>query len=759
MSLRLDLQSRRIGEVVPDSGQFRIFPAAWLPVEDHLSTDRIGFTAPVDPACWEALCRFAPSPLQRFEVLSAALQVLLIRYCGIFHTDALRYRFTDFLSAAASAPVALKNLAIRSGMQVMIAGAKTFEEAPDQPSHLTFVYLEDGTQCGWRYLEAHWAPGRIALLNAHFWKLLEQLLADPLAAIGSHDYRNDAEVSVIAQEWAGQADFSQSLLPVPEAFEETVRRCPDEPAVIKGRARISYEELNQSANQLAHYLMYFSVRPASVVALRLEPGPDLIYAMLAVLKLGAVVHVLDPQLSIEQAEVELAELGHPLLITRADQAVAARRAGRPILDLDREKQAIRSQSKLNPGTQVLLEHAAAIVRSGQSERAGKHLLLLHRNLAHAASPSANNPFSPKRQQALTAPASSAQGMLEIWSTILNGSTLHIPPPQTLGSLPALGSWLRRQGIASWILPAAKLSANFKEIEQYLWEIPQLVITEGPLYGHAREKILRSRPAGTTWELAGPAGCLFLGTVRKLRPSELSDSVFYLGRPAEGSAAHLLDAAGLPVPVGIPGELCIEGPQLAWGFLDDAESNQTRFLTRNVSAEQGGRLFRSGRLAYWDAQGRLVDLGPKESVARHEESIIHLHTVESLLRQHSAVVESAVVIREVAGGLKRVIAYVALQEPVINVRRVLREFLLGRVPDALLPNDVIVLDHLPLTPAGTLDRAELEKPVLGPSISGAEADARAAELALDGAGLEAEGKHFTRAKNWTSSIRNLLRRLV
>jgi non-ribosomal peptide synthetase component F len=655
---------------------------------------------------------FAPTAEQRHRVLAAGLEALALRYGAAFGEGDIHLRFTELLAEGSADRRSQKVAAEGAGLHVAVCSASDFATAGVAGADLTLVYLEEGQQCGWRYRKGTWRPGRVERLHAHYWKLLEMLLERPDAAIGEHDYLTEEEREAVTGTWAGEARFVREADSLAGLFEEVTRRFGEETAITDGELTLTYRRLNEAANRLAHYLMYFSVRPSSVVGIWMAPGVEMVVAMLAVVKLGAVVAVLDPEGAEEDVEAKWEKLGEPMVIARGPWAAKAKQRGWQVLDLERERVAIGSQAKMNPGTLVRAEHAAAIVENGEGSKG--LLLLLHRSLGAAAAERCWD-VRPGDAVAHLSPVGSLQSQFEIWGSLLNGARLVMAPLEAARTAKRVAEFLKRQKVNVLCLGAGRFGHWAAKAPEVFATVERLIVV-GQGSGKAKAKVKSVRGRLRLVDAEGPAEATLVGALGK------------------DTAKFILDAAGQPAAIGVVGEVCLEGPSLGWGYLDGPSVAADRFIGKNFVEGQGGRLLRTGQLAYWTESGEMVAWGAKAKQVQFNGVALNLERIEKALEKREAVREAVVVVRELAGGVQRLVAYVVLDAPVANLRRTMREELAGELPEHYLPNEFVVLEGLPLTREGQVDRALLEAPVTGPRVSGAEADAIAAEIqARSGAG--------------------------
>jgi acyl-CoA synthetase (AMP-forming)/AMP-acid ligase II len=697
---------------------------------------------PVEADVWKKLERFAPTARQRHAVLRAALEALVIRYAGPVAVDDLRLPFAALLDDEKAVRRSTHRANAGALLQIAIEAVPALENAQDSGLDLCLVYLEGASHCGWRFPEGAWSTGRIERFHQQFWHLLRNALETPNQPVGALEYLAGSEKALVTGPWAGTPNYDQPYSSAIHRFEEIARQWPDRIAIVCGREQINYRAINESANRLAHYLMYFSVRPSTIVAVALPESLELAIAILAIQKLGAVAMPLDPSLDEQSRNTHLELFGNALVISNG--AFAAPK----VLDLSREAAAICSQASTNPGTQIRAEHAAEIVQGLAPSGAKQSTLLLHRSILHAALDTECLPFRPNDVVLRGGRTGSAQASFEFWAALLNGSRLVLPLPHQFSPKP-LHELARKHKATFIYLQGAHLERWLRESSETLAQTDKLVIG-APVAPKLRDRLLRLRKKGTQLEALGGAETSLLGMLRWLKPGVETNLI---GHPRQAMAAYALDPAGSPVAIGALGELCLEGPGLAWGYLEEKADCAAAFQTKDFGQGEGGRYFRTGELVRWNEDGKLEHVGRLNQRVSFEGVKVDLFAIERELRRAPQVRDCAVVVRQVAGHLKRLVAYVELESPIVNIRRVLREFLAESLPEHYLPSDFLVMNSLPLTRDGELDRALLSAPALGPEVSDAEADARALE---SGAGLTGSrrGSRKTLWQLWKEALPKL-----
>ena len=518
----------------------------------------------------------------------------------------------------------------------------------------------------------------------------------------------------------------------------------------------TYADLAAAAGRLAHRLRRLGVGPEVAVAVLLERSPELVATLLGVLAAGGFFVPLDPAHPPERLAAQVARTGARVAVTlerwlpRLPDAI-------DVVCLDRDREAHAGEPAVLPaGLPAAPESLAYVMFTSGSTGEPKGVAVTHRNVLRLVRGSAFAPFAGEVWAQL-APASFDASTLEIWGPLLNGGTLAVFPPHP-PSLTELADFVARHGVTSlWLTaglfhqmvegrlaglaPLRRLLAGGdvlspSHVRRVLAELPALTLVNG--YGPTE---------GTTftccWEMRGPAA-----------PGELE--TVPIGRPIANTRAHVLDAALQPVPVGAWGELCAGGDGLARGYVGRPDLTAERFVPdpfAGLGGEPGARLYRTGDLVRYRPDGRLEIRGRNDRQVKIRGFRIEPAEIETLLAGHPHV--SAAAVLAVSAGAdtsaappdRRLVAYVVSQPGAPLDVQELRAWLAGRLPEPMLPAQIVALGHLPLTPNGKVDRRELERIPLPGAGSEAgfvvprdEVEARVAAIWRELLGVERVGAH-------------------
>ncbi|MBB5866510.1 non-ribosomal peptide synthase/polyketide synthase, partial [Xanthomonas sp. 3058] len=490
-------------------------------------------------------------------------------------------------------------------------------------------------------------------------------------------------------------------------FEAQVQRTPLNIALQCEADTLGYAALDARANQLAHHLIDLGVTPEDRVAVCLPRGIDLVVALLATLKAGAAYLPLDPAYPPARLQDMLVDAQPRVLL--AHQRTAAPLTLQTDLTnvlLDSDAATWTDAPTQAPTVAALSpQHPAYVIYTSGSTGRPKGVVISHGALMHfLAALQAQLPLSPEdRLLAVTTVCFDIAG-LELFAPLVNGACVLIASEQTI------------QDPSDWVQRLEQHAVSVLQATPAFWQMlldagwhsrPGLRMLCG---GEALSQDLAQRlraGGGQLWNLYGPTEATIWASLHPVLGDE-PGSVVPLGRPLAETRMRLLDAHAQLVPLGARGELFIAGPQLARGYLGRPDLTAERFLPDPFAAQPGQRMYKTGDLARWRADGVLDFLGRNDDQVKLRGFRIELGEIAAALRACDDVREAVVVIRQDHPGDTRLVAYVVGDADALGPDR-LRHQLALRLPDYMVPAAYVPLEALPLTANGKLDRNALPAP--------------------------------------------------
>jgi amino acid adenylation domain-containing protein len=559
----------------------------------------------------------------------------------------------------------------------------------------------------------------IARLGEHYRTLLEGIAADPGRRLSELSLLDEAERRQILVDWNAAGAPLPAGRCVHELFEAQAARTPVSVAVVHGDERITYAELDGRANRLAHALRGRGVGPEARVGILLERGPELVVALLATLKAGGAYVPLDPAYPSERLRFMAADAGVELILTQGPfwtrHATDLAAQGTRVLLLDEARAAIeRHPADAPPASGVGPEHLAHVIYTSGSTGAPKGTMVPHRSIPGYLGRYADLPSGTEERWLQYSALAWDALTLELWSPLLRGGCCVLYPAGEAGvSVERLGRAIREGQVTSLWMTAALFNLVVDTAPETLAPLRLLLVggeqLSVPHVRRARETFPRLRLLNGY----GPSECTVFSTIHPVASAgALADlSSLPIGRPVGDRRCYVLDPSLQPVPVGVGGELYVGGPAVARGYLGRPGLTAERFVPDPFSDERGARLYRTGDRVRWLATGELEFLGRIDQQVKIRGFRIEPGEVEAALLSLPAAAEAVVEVRQDAGE-KRLVGYVVpvdADAAETRIKEALREALLSRLPEYMVPSAFVVLEALPLTPHGKVDRRALPAP--------------------------------------------------
>ena len=605
------------------------------------------------------------------------------------------------------------------------------------------------------YDRSRYADGSIETLGRHLKTILEALARDLDQPLGAISPFTAAERDQLLGEWNNTAAPFPAEKCVHQLFETQAGLTPDALAVATSDRRLSYQELNAQAVRIARHLEAAGVRN-SVVGVCCDRSPELVIALLAVLKAGAAYAPLDPAYPPARLAEIVADAGMPIVLTQEKwkdnfNAGAARIVCLETLEADlphkpeapathevapapsghchqvaagilpaveggilppgpvpeRCRTAIPpgkmpgSTAGRMPAATVAPSDLAYVIYTSGSTGKPKGVAATHRSLMNLVAwhQREYGVTAQDRATLIASPAFDASAW-EIWPYITAGASLHIPDEMVRLSSEKLAFWLQAQGITLTFVPTPLAEQLFEE----RWTAPtplRALLTGG-------DRLHRPAPKGFPCPVVnhyGPTESTVVTTCAVVEPGEASKEAPPIGRPIANTQVYLLDRHMRLVPVGVPGELHIGGEGLARGYLNSPELTAQKFIAHPFADGRSARLYKTGDLARYGSGGQLEFIGRIDGQIKIRGRRIELGEIESLLLQHPSVRQAAVIATtgELRGG--RLVAFVVRSSAALSSDG-LRERLKAHLPEYMLPGRFVFLEALPVTASGKVDRRAL-----------------------------------------------------
>ena len=589
---------------------------------------------------------------------------------------------------------------------------------------LSIQIKDAGFIASWEYNTDLFDQSTIERLSGHFINLLTGIVANPEQSIAQLPLLAESERCQLLVDWnQTQIDYQPELC-LHQLFEQQVKQNPNAIAVRLENEFLTYQELNNRANQLAHYLQSLGVKSDSLVGIFVERSLEMIVGILGILKAGGAYVPLDVNYPKERITYLLEDAQLNILLTQSQFLEQLPQFQGTTICLDQDWSIIAKQSTVNPIVEVDQHNLAYIIYTSGSTGKPKGVMIEHRSVV-------NYILTTIREYGITADDRVLQfssicfdvSVEEIFCSLLSGATLVLRTEEMLRSSEDFWQCCQKWQLTALSLPTAYWHQLVSELIPAA--LPILSNIKGIFIGGEAiqpAKVQQWRtitanysPLPRLFNVYGPTEATITTTFYEFTSSTVTN--IPIGRPLSNTQAYILDACLKPVPVGVTGELHIGGVGLARGYFNRLELTQEKFIPNPFSNYPDSRLYKTGDLARYLPDGNIEYLGRIDNQVKIRGFRIELGEIETVLSQHSTVKTAIVIAREDETEQKRLVAYIVPQaEGISNPQEQsllavteLRQFLKAQLPEYMVPSAFVILESLPLTTNGKIDRRALPAP--------------------------------------------------
>ncbi|MEV0248805.1 non-ribosomal peptide synthase/polyketide synthase [Nocardia sp. NPDC050712] len=599
------------------------------------------------------------------------------------------------------------------GAATTSSGLVLTDPRPNTPSHYPLTLIANATPTLTLHLEYRtdvFDNDAIEAMAARLARILRQVAEDPNLPVRALDVLGADERDLVLRRW-NDTTAARPATTLIDRFRAQATATPDAIAVFCAATELTYAELDVRAAHLAHELTSYGVGPDAVVAVALPKSPDLIVTLLAVLRAGGAYLPIDPAYPSDRLAFVLADAAPVVVVTDHATAPTLPDSATPRLYLDALDTS--GASSRESAASVRLENLAYLIYTSGSTGVPKGVAVTHHNVLNLAAQAWST--GPGERVLVHSSVAFDASTYEIWPALLSGGAVVLAEAQR--SDPAeIAELIAERAVTRMFATPALLSALLEHAETVpgnAFRSLAEVIAGGAELGPALVDRLQRRIDGVRVTNGyGPTETTVFATV--FTPDAVSEHSVPIGSALSNVRAYVLNPWLSPVPVGVPGELYVAGAQLARGYHGRAGLTAARFVADPFDPA-GGRLYRTGDVVRWNTSGQLEFAGRIDDQVKIRGFRIEPGEIETVLAQHPSVSQAVVVARDTATGGKQLIGYVVGSEDELDGGQ-LRAFAAERLPDYMVPAVVLVLDSVPLTPNGKLDRAALPEPEWVSSVS-------------------------------------------
>ncbi|MBW4456089.1 MAG: amino acid adenylation domain-containing protein [Nostoc indistinguendum CM1-VF10] len=576
---------------------------------------------------------------------------------------------------------------------------------------LSCLQREDSLSAEFHYDSNVFSTEDIKRLAAQFQTLLESAINKPTAVLSELEILSNVERQQLLVEFNNtQTDYPQDKS-LQQLFLEQVERTPKNIAVVFENQQLTYAELNDRANQLAHYLQRLGVGPEVLVAICVERSLEMVIGLLGVLKAGGAYLPLDPTYPKERLALMLSDAQTSVLLTQQRLAGGLPEHRAQIVCLDSDWEIIAQESEENPVSGVIADNLAYVIYTSGSTGKPKGVMISHRAICnHMFWMQTTFPLTEADKVLQKTPFSFDASVWEFYAPLLVGAQLLMARPGGHQDSDYLVKVIADQKVTTLQLVPSLLRILLEQGGLETCKYLKRIFCGGEALPIELQKRFFTNLDADLHNLYGPTEACIDATYWTCK-SGIRQQVVPIGRPISNTQVYILDRQLQPVPIGVPGELYIGGVGLAHGYLNRPDLTEEKFIPNPFSHKEGARLYKTGDLARYLSDGNIEYLGRIDHQVKIRGFRIELGEIEAVLSQHPEVRETVVIAREDQPGNKRLVAYLVpnREEPAISE---LRGFLNEKLPEYMVPNAFVILDTLPLMPNGKVDRRALLAPDIG-----------------------------------------------
>ncbi|MFP5264066.1 MAG: non-ribosomal peptide synthetase, partial [Blastocatellia bacterium] len=584
---------------------------------------------------------------------------------------------------------------------------------------LTLSIMEeaDGNLSGWLEYNTHlFDEGMIERMIGHYNTLLRGIIESPDEKVSRLPMLTEAEREQLLKTFNETAGSYGNDICAHKLFEAQAERSPRALALIYEDQKLTYEELNGRADTLARYLVRAGVGPDSLVGICMERSVEMVVAILGVLKAGGAYVPLDPTYPRDRLTFMAEDAGLRVLLTQSHLSTQLPDLELTTLCMDTESGTVEAGEDGPPALggparrEATPDDLAYVIYTSGSTGKPKGVMAPHSAVSNMVLwMQAAYEMTPADRLLQKTAFGFDASVWEFFWPLITGATLVIARPYAEKDGGYMVKTLREQNVTVLQLVPSLLKLL---VEQEGFEecgnLRHVFCGGEALPTAVCDRFFERLPEARLTNVYGPTETTMHVTVWECHKAS-AERIAPIGRPVGNTQAYILDKHMQPVPIGVSGELCIGGAQVARGYLNQPGLTAERFISDPFGGRRGGRLYRTGDLARFRGDGSIEFLGRIDHQVKIRGYRIELGEIESVSRQHGAVSEVIVMAREDVPGDKRLVAYVVARARQNLKVSELRNHLSGKLPDYMVPSAFVLLDGLPLLASGKVDLKALPEP--------------------------------------------------
>ncbi len=584
------------------------------------------------------------------------------------------------------------------------------------PSHTLRLHVQDLGRTGCFTLLFDFNLGVFGeseqkLAVAHFMRVFEAFLEDRSQTIRDVSLLSREETGVLQ----GTVTQCRSLPPkqsLGQLFRIQAEATPDNIALVFEESRLSYRELGSRVERLVGCLRSLGVGPGTIVGVCFERSLEIVISILGILRAGGAYLPLEPGFPTERSEFILTDAGISILLTESKLLNSFEGVGVQLICVDAKSGEDPGEPGDAPVIPTDVRDPAYVLYTSGSTGKPKGVCCSSRGVINLLDDlEGRRPLNPGDACSWWTSVGFDVSIYEIFSALLYGRTLHITPERVRSDPVAFVEWLERQCIHSAYIPPFILVEMANGILETMipLSLRRVLVGVEPIPERVLKAICHRLPALTIVNGYGPTEATICSTLLTFNPEEAGEGITPIGWPVQNTSIYLLDACGQPVSSGVPGELCIAGAGLAREYLNRPDLTQERFVSDPFSQGSRMRLYKTGDMARLRKDGSIEFIGRVDDQVKIRGHRVELGEVSSALLEHPELREAVVLAPEDKTRGKSLVAYVVPNRQPSPEPGRLQEYVRRKLPQYMVPAAVVVLESMPLTTTGKIDRQALPSP--------------------------------------------------
>jgi amino acid adenylation domain-containing protein len=549
----------------------------------------------------------------------------------------------------------------------------------------------------------------------HLERVLEQVAANPDVKLSDLEPMSPAERKRILEEWnRTETEYPLKSRCIHQFFEVQVEERPEAVAVTFGSSSLSYGELNRRANRLAHYLIGLGVGPEVRVGLCLERSLEMVVALLAVLKAGGAYVPLDPDYPADRLVYMIGDSKPAVVLTQKhlrETGMLPECAGRPVLCVDSDERLWLQESPQNTFVDVHGENLAYVIYTSGSTGVPKGVMNAHNGVGNGLLwMKAAYALSESDRVVQKTPFSFDVSVWEFFTPLLVGARLVVARPGGQREGDYLSRLIEQERITTALFVPSVLEAFLQTPGLERCDGLKRVICSGEALPASLPERFWKRISSDLHNLYGPTEAAVEVTAWECVRERVGEDI-PIGKPIANIAMYVLDRHLAPVPVGVAGELFIGGVGVARGYVNRPGWTAEKFMPDRFGRQTGQRMYRTGDLARYREDGNIEYLGRMDNQVKLRGARIELGEIEKTLETYEPIKQAVVTVRKESSG-DQLVAYVVSGNGIRPSEEELLKYMKQRLPDYMVPPHIVMLEKLPQTPNGKVDRKMLPAPDYG-----------------------------------------------